>query len=94
MHVAVKGLVNELYLDDVRDKSHRGLSGSVARGMSAGGRLYGYRTVPVPREAKPGDRGTPARAEVGTLTPSRVIHVLLAQTEQRLVATRERYGET
>jgi hypothetical protein len=29
----------------------------------------------------------------GTLTPPRVIHVLLAQTEQRLVATLERYGE-
>ena len=24
IHVAVKGLVNELYLDDVRDKTHRG----------------------------------------------------------------------
>ena len=64
MHVAVKGLVNELYLDDLRDKTHRGLSGSVARGMSAGGRLYGYRTVQLTREAKPGDRSTPARAEV------------------------------
>ena len=31
--------------------------------------------------------------QAGTLTPSRVIHVLLAQTEQRLVATMERYGE-
>jgi hypothetical protein len=29
----------------------------------------------------------------GTLTPPRVIHVLLAQTEQGLVATLERYGE-
>jgi hypothetical protein len=29
-------------------KTHRGLSGSVARGLSASrGRLYGYRTVPV-----------------------------------------------
>jgi site-specific DNA recombinase len=64
MHLAVKGLVNELYLDDLRDKTHRGLSGAVARGLSAGGRLYGYRTVPVPREAKPNDRGTPARFEV------------------------------
>jgi DNA invertase Pin-like site-specific DNA recombinase len=64
MHLAVKGLVNELYLDDLRDKTHRGLSGSVARGLSAGGRLYGYRTVPVPREAKPNDRGAPARFEV------------------------------
>src|SRR5262249_8954187 len=45
MQLAVKGLVNELYLDDLRDKTHRGLSGSVARGLSAGGRLYGYHTV-------------------------------------------------
>jgi DNA invertase Pin-like site-specific DNA recombinase len=64
MHLAVKGLVNELYLDDLRDKTHRGLSGSVARGLSAGGRLYGYRTVQVPREAKPNDRGAPARFEI------------------------------
>jgi site-specific DNA recombinase len=64
MHLAVKGLVNELYLDDLRDKTHRGLSGAVTRGLSAGGRLYGYRTVPVTRQAKPSDRGTPARFEV------------------------------
>jgi DNA invertase Pin-like site-specific DNA recombinase len=32
MQLAVKGLVNELYLDDLRDKAHRGLSGSVTRG--------------------------------------------------------------
>src|SRR5262249_56951880 len=64
MHLAVKGLVNELYLEDLRDKTHRGLSGSVARGLSAGGRLHGYRTVPVPREAKPNDRSAPARFEV------------------------------
>src|SRR5262249_16872573 len=50
--------------DDLRDKTHRGLSGSVARGLSAGGRLYGYRTVPVPREAKHNDRGAPARFEI------------------------------
>src|SRR5262245_44480525 len=56
MHLAVKGLVNELYLDDLRDKTHRGLSGSVARGLSAGGRLYGYRTVPVTREMRPNGR--------------------------------------
>jgi hypothetical protein len=34
---------------------------------------------------------TPEQA--GPLTPPRVIHVLLAQTEQRLVATLECYGE-
>jgi hypothetical protein len=31
--------------------------------------------------------------QAGPLAPSRVIHVLLAQTEQRLVATPEGYGE-
>lgn len=39
-----RGLVNELYLDDLREKTHRGLAGNFDRGMSAGGRTYGYRT--------------------------------------------------
>lgn len=43
MRVA-RGLVNEIYLDDLRDKTHRGLAGQFDRGLSAGGRSYGYRT--------------------------------------------------
>jgi len=39
------------------------------------------------------DAGFKTPDQAGTLTPPRVIHVLLAQTEQRLVATLERYGE-
>lgn len=39
-----RGLVNELYLDDLREKTHRGLAGNFDRGLSAGGRSYGYRT--------------------------------------------------
>jgi DNA invertase Pin-like site-specific DNA recombinase len=62
--LTVKGLVNELYLDDLRAKTHRGLEGRVARGMSAGGRLFGYRTVSVPEEAHAGKRGAPARFEI------------------------------
>lgn len=41
-----RGLVNELYLDDLREKTHRGLTGQVERGLHAGGRSYGYRTEP------------------------------------------------
>jgi site-specific DNA recombinase len=44
MRVA-RGLVNELYLDDLRDKTHRGLAGQFSRGLSAGGKSYGYTTV-------------------------------------------------
>lgn len=41
----VRGLLNEVYLDDLRHKTHRGLAGKVERGHHAGGRSYGYRTV-------------------------------------------------
>jgi site-specific DNA recombinase len=37
-----RGLVNELYLDDLRKKTHRGLRGQFERGFAAGGRTYGY----------------------------------------------------
>lgn len=43
-----RGMINELYIDDVRDKTHRGLVGNMSRGMSAGGRTYGYRTKKTP----------------------------------------------
>jgi site-specific DNA recombinase len=44
----VFGLKDELYLDDLREKTHRGLAGQARRGFHAGGRTYGYRTDPVP----------------------------------------------
>lgn len=40
-----RGLVNELYLDDLREKTHRGLAGQFDRGFHTGGVTYGYRTV-------------------------------------------------
>jgi len=43
--ITIKGLVNELYLDDLRDKTHRGLTGRALKGLSTGGRLFGYRTT-------------------------------------------------
>jgi len=46
LQITIKGLVNELYLDDLRDKTHRGLTGRALKGFSAGGRLFGYRTMP------------------------------------------------
>jgi site-specific DNA recombinase len=45
MRVA-RGLVNELYLDDLREKTHRGLAGQFDRGYHVGGVCYGYRTEP------------------------------------------------
>lgn len=36
-----RGLVNALYLDDLRERTHRGLAGRFERGFHAGGRAYG-----------------------------------------------------
>ncbi len=44
LQITIKGLVNELYLDDLRDKTHRGMTGQALKGRSTGGRLFGYRT--------------------------------------------------
>jgi site-specific DNA recombinase len=40
-----RGLVNELYIDDLRHKVHRGQEGAILRGFHPGGLSYGYRTV-------------------------------------------------
>lgn len=44
----IKGLQNEMYLDDLADKTRRGLAGQFERGFHAGGRSFGYTTEPVP----------------------------------------------
>ena len=38
-----KGLMNEVYLDDLRDKTHRGQEGQALKQFWVGGRPYGYR---------------------------------------------------
>jgi DNA invertase Pin-like site-specific DNA recombinase len=45
LHRSMRGLINEIYLDDLRDKTHRGLAGQVERGFHAGGLSFGYRSV-------------------------------------------------
>src|SRR5262249_46545632 len=52
LQITIKGLVNELYLDDLRDKTHRGMTGRALKGRSTGGRLFGYRTSPTPDGAE------------------------------------------
>jgi DNA invertase Pin-like site-specific DNA recombinase len=61
VHLTVKGLVNELYLDDLREKVHRGLAGCATRGLSAGGKTFGYKSVPVEGAGRPGKDSQSAR---------------------------------
>src|SRR6266851_3268795 len=46
--VTVKSLVNELYLDDLRKTTKRGLDGQFLKGYSTGGRTFGFGSEPVP----------------------------------------------
>ncbi|MBU1087546.1 MAG: recombinase family protein [Candidatus Omnitrophica bacterium] len=45
--IHLRGLMNELYLDDLKKKTMRGLEGQKLRGFSAGENVYGYSTKPV-----------------------------------------------
>jgi site-specific DNA recombinase len=46
--LTVHGLVDGLYIRELAKKTHRGMAGKVLGNMSAGGKLFGYRTEPVP----------------------------------------------
>jgi DNA invertase Pin-like site-specific DNA recombinase len=54
----MRGIVNELYLDDLREKTLRGQKGQKARGFVVGEGTYGYRSVPV-GEMRVDRRGRP-----------------------------------
>ena len=70
----MRGIVNELYLDDLREKTLRGQKGQKARGFTVGEATYGYHSVPVgemrvDRQGRPRPDGyrmviDPAEAEV------------------------------
>ena len=58
LSIHIRGFINELYLDDLKKKTMRGLEGQKLRGFSAGETVYGYCTQPV-GELKFNKRGKP-----------------------------------
>jgi site-specific DNA recombinase len=54
----MRGIVNELYLDDLREKTLRGQKGQKARGFTVGEGTYGYKSIPV-GEMRADRRGRP-----------------------------------
>ena len=48
---SIMGLKDELFLQDLKDKTRRGMMGQVRRGLSVGGRAFGYRSQPVRDES-------------------------------------------
>ena len=70
IQATVRGMLNEIYLDDLAEKTHRGLTGRALEGFNAGGRSYGYRHLPIVDESRLDEYGRPrviaARREVDT----------------------------
>ncbi|MCU1325788.1 MAG: pinR [Bryobacterales bacterium] len=54
------GMMDEQFLESLREKVHRGQEGQVLRGLQAGGRCYGYRNVPIEDPMKVGKYNRPA----------------------------------
>ena len=54
-----KGLMNDIFLDDLREKTHRGLMGQALKGNNCGGRVYGYRHVPIYHPTERDEYGRP-----------------------------------
>jgi len=75
----VMGLKDEMYLEDLRAKTHRGLAGQARRGFSAGGLAFGYRTNPVTDPTHLDAHGQPA-----TLGYRRVIDADRAAVVRRI----------
>ncbi|MBI4240551.1 MAG: recombinase family protein [Candidatus Rokubacteria bacterium] len=47
LQAGLRGIMNEAYLDDLRDKTRRGLEGRAIAGYSTGSRLFGYRPIAI-----------------------------------------------
>lgn len=65
VHRGFKGLMNEIFLDDLRERVHRGLTGQAQKHFWCGGRPYGFRLKPVLDPSKLDVYGQPAR--IGTV---------------------------
>ncbi|MGH7182781.1 MAG: recombinase family protein [Nitrospiraceae bacterium] len=55
----IKGVMNQGFLSDLRKKTHRGLKGQALKGNNCGGRVYGYRPVPVEHPTELDEYGRP-----------------------------------
>lgn len=60
IHAGFKGLMNEMFLDDLRERTHRGMTGQAMKGYNCGGRTFGYRNVPIEDETRTDAYGRPS----------------------------------
>ncbi len=84
---SVKALMSDIFLEDLRDKTLRGMEGRAHTGLSTGGLPIGYRSVPIPGP----DPRTPAgfRIEIdedGAATVRQIFTMYLDGDSQNAIA--------
>ena len=57
--VTVHGLVDGLYLEDLRQRTFRGVEQRALEGLHTGGRVFGYRRVPIESQSERDSHGRP-----------------------------------
>lgn len=57
--VGLKGMMNNMFLDNLKDSVHRGLKGNALKGKNTGGKAFGYKVVPVFSETEVDVYGRP-----------------------------------
>ncbi|MGV0981030.1 MAG: recombinase family protein [Polynucleobacter sp.] len=79
IQTSMRGLMNELYLDDLREKTHRGMAGQAGRGYSTGGRCYGYEHRQIQDASKSDAYGRPmvvaVRREINPDQAKIIVHI-------------------
>ncbi len=79
MQVGIRGLLGQLFLQDLKHKVRRGMAGVIRDGRYAGGRAYGYRPVP-------GQPGALAIHEQEAATVLRIFEAYAAGESPRAIA--------
>ena len=82
IQATVRGLLNEIYLDDLAEKTHRGLTGQALKGFNTGGRSYGYRHLPIVDASQSDEYGRPrviaARREIDS-EQAKVVRLIFSE---------------
>lgn len=83
LHIGLKGTMNALYLEDLADKTRRGLRGRVEAGRSGGGLSYGFCVVRVLEGQPRGEREIiPAEAAI----VQRIFRAFIAGVSPKAIA--------
>ena len=77
--LVMQGMIDEQYLTDLAKKVHRGQEGRALHGYTTGGRVYGYRNIPIEDSSRVGKYGRPyvlgVKLEINTEQAATVVRI-------------------